>query len=83
MLFALLGRQEAALDPYVHRWRFLPKHHLFVHCLEAMTDNVMRHWCYADEQAIGTATEVAAAVHPKTLSHAVMSRYRVSQLREA
>ena len=84
VLFAQLGRQTAMTDTTCRAWRWTPKHHLWIHCLESMLrgepESAMQHWAYADEDAIGRAAEVAEAVHVRQISRSVMERYRCMQL---
>ena len=83
LLYAQLSRWALEVEPSGTRWRWIPKHHLFQHLMEAVRwqAHPMRVWTYPDEDTIGWAADVAGRCHPAALSRAVMNRYRVSALR--
>ena len=77
ILYCPRSREAYMQDgPSCFRWRFYPKHHMFLHCVENL-DSPMLSWCYSDESSIGEAAEVAGACHPRQVSRAVMQRYRL------
>jgi hypothetical protein len=59
-------------------FKIVPKFHMLIHCIERLRTegSIKRSWCYADEQAIGKAVEIAAKGHPKTICRTVMEKYR-------
>jgi hypothetical protein len=81
LMYSEMGRIHHALDPQTLRWRFFPKFHLLLHCLEYATDNAADAWCYADEDQIGQASELATSCHARTVGRSVMEKYRATQLR--
>ena len=59
-------------------WHITPKFHLLIHCIERLNTegSLKRSWCYADEQAIGKAVQIAPKGHPSTVHRTLMEKYR-------
>ena len=60
-----------ASDEGRKRWRFSPKHHLFLHLCEWQAieiGNPRFYWTYADEDLVGKMIECARSCHPRTMA---------------
>ena len=76
LLYAQVSALARERYPSCIHWKWSPKHHLFLHCFETMTDSPMLSWTYNDEAAIGIAAALAGTVHPRTLPRTLMQEYR-------
>ena len=83
-LYLELARHHIDPDNFLDgewvRYRWYPKHHLFIHVVEgslAVCDNPREWWCYGDESFLGEMISVAEAVNAKVVHRSVMTTYRL------
>ena len=76
-----LGYCELSKMALVHEaeplhWRIYPKFHLWLHLCESGVNPKLL-WNYMDESEIGRCAELAEGMHARTLSTALLNKYRV------
>ena len=72
VLFAELSR-EALASGQPLLWKWMPKHHVFVHLGEEPCNPRLK-WNYGMEAEIGRAARLAGAVKPSTVNKALMEQ---------
>ena len=67
---------EAASDQ-IKAWKFAPKFHMFLHLTEVQAQlmNPRAFWCYADEDLVGQAIEVAESCHASTVADTTLYKW--------
>ena len=56
----------------------VPKHHLFMCCLESSRGNPGLDWCYNDESEIGECAAVCKSCNPLHIATSLIRKYRAT-----